>query len=266
MSHVDDPTCLSELAFLYLYMAHGPDRSFTDSDLETVTSRLIERSAHARREQVQPLVREALALYAEHNDIERAFRQAIHRLRYSLNETQRQSVLEDMVFIAEADGDLKTVERSTLERLADTWELGSNEQRPGSARSTRWDVLHDLAYLYLVLAHGTDDELSGDEMQVMLNKLREWTSHDAPEDVRAVLDEATSAYALGPDASRLERAIESVRRGLPKEQRMAALNDLVKIANADGVFLDDEEDLINHLLSAWDVDPYANYGEHGSKV
>jgi len=128
-----------------------------------------------------------------------------------------------------------------------------------------WSVLHDLAYIFLVLAHGTDDDLNETEVQVMLNKLQEWRPLDAPADMQSVLATAGDAYSMGEDGQRLKQSIDSVRESLPREQRMAALNDLVKIANADGVFLDNEEDLINHLLSAWDVDPYANYGPHGSK-
>lgn len=134
-----------------------------------------------------------------------------------------------------------------------------------------WGVLHDLAYIFLVLAQGTDDDLAETEVQVMLNKLREWTYGDAPTDVLTVLETAKNAYGSktgygsGDEEERLRKAIASVRQSLPHEKRMAALNDLVKIANADGVFLDNEEDLINHLLTLWDVDAYAGYGSHGSK-
>lgn len=134
-----------------------------------------------------------------------------------------------------------------------------------------WGVLHDLAYIFLVLAQGTDDDLTETEVQVMLNKLREWKPGDAPADVLTVLETARNAYGSkhgygrSDEEERLRTAIASVRQSLPRAQRMAALNDLVKIANADGVFLDNEEDLINHLLTLWDVDAYAGYGSHGSK-
>lgn len=128
-----------------------------------------------------------------------------------------------------------------------------------------WSVLHDLAYVYLVLAHGADDDLSDTEVQVMLNKLHEWQPEVPPADVRRMFRLALDEYAKGADSERLEAAILSVREGLPHEQRKAALTDLVKIANADGLFLDDEEDLINHLQAAWDVDAYANYAPHGNK-
>jgi uncharacterized tellurite resistance protein B-like protein len=129
----------------------------------------------------------------------------------------------------------------------------------------RPSVLYDLAYMYLLLAHSTDDDFSGTERQVVLNKLGEWDPEAAEEDVLCMLRRAMAAYAKGGDETRLAEAVASVRAALPREQRMAALNDLVKIANADGVFLDNEEDLINHLQSALDVDPSANYEAHADK-
>lgn len=126
-------------------------------------------------------------------------------------------------------------------------------------------VLHDLAYIYFVLAHATDDDLSGSERQVIGNKLREWIPDAPVGDVDRMMRLALSEYGEGKDEDRLESAIASVRAALPLQQRMAALNDLVKIANADGVFLDDEEDLINHLQKEWDIDPSANYEPHSDK-
>lgn len=126
-------------------------------------------------------------------------------------------------------------------------------------------VLYDLAYIYLLLAHSTDDDFSGPERQVLLNKLGEWDPEATEEDVLRMLRLAMNAYARGSDEARLEAAVASVRAALPREQRMAALNDLIKIANADGIFLDNEEDLINHLQSVLDVDPSANYEAHADK-
>ena len=129
-----------------------------------------------------------------------------------------------------------------------------------------WGVLHNLAYIFLVLAHGTDDDLTESEVQVMMNKLQEWRPQDARADLRSIFEVVSEVYSEGADEKRLKGAIDAVRELLPREQRMAAMNDLVKIANADGVFLDDEEDLINYLMTAWNVEPYANYGSHGSKI
>jgi uncharacterized tellurite resistance protein B-like protein len=128
-----------------------------------------------------------------------------------------------------------------------------------------WSVLHDLAFIYLMLAQGTDRELSEAEIQIILRRLQEWKPTLGPDDVLAILHAAQARYSEGLDETALLASIVAVKEGLPERQRMAALGDLIQIANADGVFLDNEEDLINNLMTAWDVDPYATYGRHGEK-
>lgn len=125
--------------------------------------------------------------------------------------------------------------------------------------SGEWTPQHDLALIYLVLAHGTDDDLSPSEVDVMLRKLREWLPHLSAEQTRHVLRTAMYKYADRRDELRIDRAIASIKNAMPARQRMLALQDLVRLANADGVFLDEEEDLINSLLAAWEIGPYAGF-------
>lgn len=264
MSFIDDTTQLRRLAFLYLTMAHRSDDYLSDSELESVTRMLTARSGLENRDAVQTVLMDALDDYVGSSEKGAEARVIAEALNESFSSEQKQSIYDDLKEIAEADGVLLKNERGMLRALAKTWDVRADIRAPQS-RDGSWGVVHDLAYIFLVLAHSTDNDLSDTEMQVMYNKLREWEPAVSPDEVERVLQEAMMRYAEGQDDARLEAAIESVRNVLPREQRMAALNDLVKIANADGVFLDDEEDLINHLLSAWDVDPYANYGRHGSK-
>jgi uncharacterized tellurite resistance protein B-like protein len=264
MPTIDDRAQLRRLAFLYLWTAHQSDNYLSDAELESVTRRLAGRSTYGDSSEIRRIVMEALEGYLEADDAEAEAGAAARHLGESLDRDQKYDILEDLRQIAEADGVLLKAEKKMLRSLTEIWGIS-----PASAMAAGgagvWGVLHDLAYIYLVLAHSTDFDLSETEMQVMLNKLREWQPEIAAAEVREVMSSALGAYAEGEDDDRLESAIQSVRRSLPREQRMAALNDLVTIANADGVFLDNEEDLINHLLAEWDVDPYANYGRHGSK-
>lgn len=191
------------------------------------------------------------------------------RLNTRLSAEQKSMVLADLRDVARADGIILQEERTFIEDLAKLWGVDS----PGAlaadggsvASSANWSALHDLALIYLVLAHGTDNELSRNEVQVMLRKLREWQPGVSENTIREVLRDAMDRYAHGPDQKQVRRSIRNVRDAMPEEQRAAALNDLIQIANADGVFLDDEEDLINDLVAEWDVDPYVTYGRHGRK-
>lgn len=255
---------LRRLAVLYLSMAHRSDDILTDARLESVTRRLIGRSGGRGRDAVQSIVMEVLRHFAEGETPDDAVQRSARELRECLTTDEREDVLNDLAEIARADGVVLEHERRILRSLADVWGIALEEDvAPGNDEP--WGVLHDLAYIYLVLAHGTDQDLSETEVQVMLNKLREWQPEAPTDDVRRMLRLAMTEYSQGPDEARLEKAIASVRSAMPREQRMAALNDLVKIANADGVFLDDEEDLINRLQTEWDVDPSANYEPHSDK-
>lgn len=255
---------LGQLAFIYVAMARCSTDYLSDDVLNAVTDSLQARSGGAGRSNVERAVARALKEHDAAEDKVGRSREVAEELYEVLAPAQRHTVMDDLRQIAELDGVVERNERGMLQALASTWGIERDPRSPDPGRAS-WGVLHDLAYIFLVLAHSTDDELSDTELEVMFNKLREWEPGVPPDEVERVLEEAMSAYAEGRDAERLESAIQSVRRRLPREQRMAALNDLVKIANADGVFLDDEEDLINHLLSEWDVDPYASYGPHGNK-
>lgn len=260
----NEPKRLRQLAFLYLTMARRTTDYLSDDELETLTTMLQAQSSGAGRSEVQSVLMRALNDYAATGEEATEARVIAEVLADHLSIEQRRAILEDLRELAEADGVVQKNEQGMLQALAKTWGIEKDPRRPASEDSS-WGVLHHLAYIFLVLAHGTDNELSDTELQVMYNKLREWEPAVSPAEVERVLEEAMGAYSKGRDSERLEAAVRSVRDKLPREQRMAALNDLVKIANADGVFLDDEEDLINHLLSEWDVDPYANYGQHGNK-
>lgn len=260
----DDTQKLRQLAFLYLAMARSSADYVTDEELDAITEFLHERSGGAGRAEVQDTLMKALNDYSVSGDETAAARDVAEQLLDALTVDERQNILEDLRDLAEIDGIIEKNEQGMLQALASTWEISTDPRKPDPQQAS-WGVLHDLAYIFLVLAHGTDDELSDTELEVIFNKLREWEPGVHPDEVERVLEDAMGVYSRGRDAERLEEAIRSVRRRLPREQRMAALNDLVKIANADGVFLDDEEDLINHLLSEWEVDPYANYGRHGNK-
>ena len=264
---------LRNIAYLHLTMAHGADGYLSDVELEAITEHLHTRYAVEDRAVVQGIVMEALAQYLERERTMVRSEDTALELCKHLSLDAREGVLKDLLSIARADGVVLEKERRLLAALAECWDLPDpltrtppsqgEDSLPEEGRA--WGVLHDLTYVYLVLAHATDHDLSESEVHVILDKLREWQPGADMADVRATLDLALERYAQGADETMLHASIEAVREGLPEAQRMAALNDLVEIANADGVFLDNEEDLINHLVAAWDVGAYASYGKHGGK-
>lgn len=255
---------LSLLAYLYAAMARCSSDYVTDEALDKLAGMLQARCSNAGRAQAESALMTAINEGLSEVDELSRTKAIAEELDAILSPEEKVNVMDDFKEIAQLDGIMDRNEQGMLQALATTWGIERDPRVPKSEQES-WGVLHDLAYIFLVLAHGTDDDLSDTELEVIFNKLREWEPGVPPDEVEAVLEDVMRVYSGGRDARRLESAVRSVRNRLPREQRMAALNDLVKIANADGVFLDNEEDLINHLLSQWEVDPYANYGPHGNK-
>lgn len=256
------PPYVHDAALLYLAMAHGTDDYLSDAELRTVTDRLHERLDGVPRPTVQDAVMEAMSVYLDAPDDLALATGAMLRLRGALDAETRASLLDDLLAIARADGVVLDNERGLLASLSECWGVvlprGARPAPPHAAGDAP-DVLGHLAFLYLVLAHGADSELSDDELRVIRIKLQGWQKGLDDDDVDAVLDRARTRYAHGPDEDALHASIDAVRDGLPPDRRRAALSDLIAIANADGVFLDHEEDLINTLVSAWDVGAYSGY-------
>ncbi len=265
--HANMESQLRSLAFLYLAMGHGTDNYLSGAELEAITDRLHGRYPGLDRAAVQDVVGEAMAVYMESEDFVGTAMDMITSLRDSLRSRQRKAVLDDLLAVAEADGVVLKNERLLLTSLAESWgfEIASPDENGVEQKQATWNVLHHLALIYLILAHGTDNELSEQERNVMLRKLMEWEPGYSEDEIREILKTALDQYEQGISEEQFSASIHAVRKDMPANKRMAALNDLVKIANADGVFLDREEDLINQLLVAWEIEPYANYGKHGSK-
>lgn len=259
MSTVETKQTLSDLAVLYVAMARSVDDDLTSAKLDAVTDNLHGQYPEQDRAELQNVVLDIVAAYASWAAMQPTALQRIRRLREQLSSSQKTAILTDLQRIARADGVVLDPERDLLSVLADMWDVDAasalrTQPLRAETAAEAWDVLHDLAFIYLVLAHGTDGDLSNVERQVMLHKLQEWDSALDQRRVRRILDRSMKRYAEGADEAMLAASIEAVKAALPAAQRRAALKDLIQIANADGVFLDSEEDLINELMLAWDVE------------
>jgi uncharacterized tellurite resistance protein B-like protein/molybdopterin converting factor small subunit len=265
--HVPPTPSLHDLAFLFLAITYHPDHELSGAEREAVLARLQARFAGESRAALHALLDEQISTFPELKDVRQAAMRAMVQLRTVLPQADRAAVLRELEHVARVNGAILDGERGLLTALAVGWDLDLPQRPEVLASSTpepqgeAWGVLHDLALIYLVLAQGTDDALSPEETLVILNKLREWGSGRSEADVRAVLKAALQRYAQGPSEEVLGASIQAVKAAMPEAERMAALNDLIQIANADGLFLDDEEDLINSLMDAWSVGAYADQGK-----
>ena len=252
---------LRALALIYLALAHDADAVLDKAELDT-----IERCLHRWYEDgvggttVLGTLKEALALYGEPEQRDDHLAASVKSIRDAFDADQRQALIDDLVAVAEADGHVLTEEARFIKGLADAWEVHAalpdprlwNVLTPGGADADTWTPLHDLAFLYITLAHDTDDHLGGDELDAILKKLQEWLP-DADEDsLMGVLRRALDAYVRNAaDPDYFVRAVRSVGQSVPTHQREALLADLRYVAAADGIFRPAEQEMIREMARAW---------------
>ncbi len=245
-------TTLYEFALLALALAHGTDDHLSAFELESLADRLYLHHMGWSREEVQSVVQDALHTYTASPDRWERARQAGLLLAHALDADAREQALNDLLLIARADGVVLESERQFVAKIAAFWNATS-ANLPGG-----WTLLHDLAYLYLALALGADDDLSGDELARIRHAIA--SGPLAPPDpgaVGVIVREALQFYTTHSEPSTRESVAARLGEALGEAQRQAVLASLVELANADDRFLDAEEDLLNGLAMAWDVDPGA---------
>lgn len=259
MDVADAPQPLRHLLFLYLAMAHRSGTYPSTAKLNRIAELLCIRHVVPTLEDARELATSALAAYADESDPQTALHEAIAAVPEAHDTDAQIEILDDLRAIAAFDGMMHRDERTLLQGLATTWGLAHPlpPRPPQAALPPDLGALPDLAYIYLVLAHAPDYTLTEEETALILRTLQRWEPRLDEEQAQAVLDHAIATYADVPTETQLSGAIDRVRRLLSAEQRDLAFRDLVGIANADGVFLDSEEDLINRLGEAWGVTPYS---------
>lgn len=115
-------------------------------------------------------------------------------------------------------------------------------------------LLHDLALLYLGLAHGADEDLDPAETRQISASLRRWQPDKDPALIDHVIREATLTYLNGANPKRVDEAVHVLKEALPQDLRTTILHDLSDIARADGEILSEEKNFIHRLADEWELD------------
>ena len=121
------------------------------------------------------------------------------------------------------------------------------------AQGKNQSILRDLALIYIALAHGTDQDLSEPEVQMISQRLRGWQTQATEETVLSAIKDALEDYTHERAQTEVERAVGRVRDELELEFRQAIVDDLTEIALSDDKFLYAEGSFIGDLARAWDV-------------
>lgn len=118
-----------------------------------------------------------------------------------------------------------------------------------------WTRAHDLALIFIALAYGTDQELHEDELATITDALQNWRENFPADEVQDVVMEAVAIFMGDHADQEVHHSMESLKKQLSLSSRQQALEDVVRIAEADGVLLSSEQDLIHKLAETWDIRP-----------
>lgn len=116
-----------------------------------------------------------------------------------------------------------------------------------------WTREHELALVFLALAYGTDEELTEEELATMTDVLEGWRDEFPADEVQDVVMEALAIYLEDEDGEEVLQSISQLKQQLDPAERRRALEDIVRIAEADGVLLSAEQHLISRLATAWEI-------------
>ncbi len=260
----DTWTPTHDLALIYIALAYGTDHDLSDAELDTITSSLAGWDLIPDDAPVQEVVMEAATAFLEGN-ARAELRRSIGDLADELSMDQRRRALHDVIRIAEADGVVLEREQGIIHTLAESWSLKrlSQELLEGTGavvqrKEEEWGLIHELAFLFIIVAHSPDNALNSEEIDTILDRLHEWQPDLSEEAVREVVRSALHVYSEEPGQDLIQDSVEALKKALPDVQRLAVLDDLHCVAKADGSVTDDEQEIIRSLARAWDVNVRLN--------
>jgi len=266
MNTSDDWTTTHDLAVVYIALAYGTDHELSDEELRVLTEAL---QAWANREApaIREVIVEAATLFVD-RDAEAEVQRAMQELRSALSPQERRNTVRHLVRIAEADGVLLEREQGFIHTLAEAWslkklseELLEDTSAVVQRRGENWGLIHELAFLYVLVGHNADEDLSADTIDVMKERLHEWQSDLSAEQVREVVRRALQVYANDPGEDLIHDSVQALKEALPIVQRLTVLDDLHIVARAGGTLTRTDRELITSLAQAWDLNVRLN-GKH----
>lgn len=119
---------------------------------------------------------------------------------------------------------------------------------------SRWSSLHELALIYLALTYSTRNEERAADVDTIQIILETWYPDASQDRIARVLNDATLVFIGRGREQLLSVSVASLRRSMPRDQRIAVFSDLVDIALAEGNLLPDEASFIERLAREWDIE------------
>lgn len=258
-----DKEMAARLATVYVSLALRSSEDLRGGYIGEVSDRVSHwTSDDVSQAEVTSIVNDAVAV-ARSESGRRALAESIRGLSHFADLETRRSFLFDLVQLALHDDWYMHEEGTFISAVARRWDVHPAEEgrsrlwsvMNSQSADSEWTPVHDLALIYLALAHRADDELSQRELDAITRKLGEWLPASLPSDVVIIVSEALHVYARGVDDRLLSNAVARIKETVPQHQRAAIIVDLEYVARADDVMLVEEKAIISELARAWDVEP-----------
>ncbi len=257
---------LRDLALIYIALAHGTDENLDDAEMSIIARRLQDVQAGVSQGTVLRAVKDALDDYM-HQDTSQCLEQAVERIRTSVPQSLRRRIVHDLTEIGKADDKFLFAEAQFIGDLVEAWKVNLTDLVSASAATWNvlgvgpeeglaWTPIHDLVLIFVTLAHQTDQSLSQEEIEAITKKIGEWLPNADDDMVRRILHDTMRVYQE-EGARTFDEAVAAVQASVPAYQRLAILDDLRYIADADGVLLVEERVMIEKIAEAWGCDTSA---------
>ncbi|MFB6272025.1 MAG: TerB family tellurite resistance protein [Salinibacter sp.] len=251
----DEWTTAHDLALIYSGLA-CVDRDLTDSEVDAIEDPLQQWVPLSADTTVEEVVQEAATALKQSR---KKVRRAVHRVGHELSAEECRETLQDLVRIAQADGVLLESERELIHSLATAWDLKQLRGAEADAgltiedRGENWDVLHELAFLFVQGGESTDEGLDSDLLGVMADRLREWQPERSDDDVRVLLRRALQAYADRDEEAFLRDSVEGIGEALSRVQQLIVLDDLYTLLHTGSPSDPTARRHLQSLARAWNI-------------
>lgn len=116
-----------------------------------------------------------------------------------------------------------------------------------------WSTTHDLALVFVALAYGTDKVLADEELQAIVSAIRRWQPSWAEERIHEVVMESLAVMLEEDGQSEIVPSINRLKSALEPASRRRAFEDLVRVAESDGLVLGSERSMLSIMARAWEI-------------